>query len=246
MKKTILLFAISLFCASNAALQAPGFMDDGKMSFELGYVNKQFVTDFGRDGVFHENLFGDEDKFLHGMQLGMFYHPTYKTSEHLGIGLRTGLAYEQYFASGETMGYDRFLEGDIYIPINGCVVIPFLDDKADISLHAGVNMNCIIYGELSSGDRLGKWGNIVSWLTGDAYWAYNNRYYKAESLNYGEDGWPKRVNFAYEFGLTFRYDNFYLRGTYSRGLTNHNFYRGEHENYKTRERKLTITIGFTI
>lgn len=240
MKKTLLILA-STFCLSNA-INAQEFIEEGNFSAEIGYVNKQFVTNFGNGETFHENLFGQEGKFLHGFQLGFFYHPTLKLSEHFGIGLRSGLAYEQYLASGRPMGYNKFSEGDLYIPFNGTFSFPFADDRAEISFHAGVNMNCIIYGKLSNAN----WGTSTVWdyISGNRYWYYlRNRYERMEYLNYGEDGWPKRVNFACEFGLTFRINGFYLRGTYSRGITNHCFYWQDGERFKTYERKLTVTLG---
>lgn len=243
MKRTILFILLSVFYCNNE-LTAQEFLDEGKISVEMGYVNKQFVTDFGAEGVLHENLFGEEDKFMHGLQIGAFYHPTLKLADHFGVGCRTGVAYEQYWASGRTMGYNKFSEGDLYIPVNGTIVFPFCNNKAEISLHAGVNMNLIIYGKLSNE----SWGSssVIDYINNN-YWPYmRNRYARMEYLNYGEDGWPKRVNFAYEFGMSFRFQNFYLRGTYSRGLTDHCFYWEGGNRYKTHERKLTVTLGYTL
>ena len=242
MKKPLLIL-LSAFCLSNAT-SAQEFSEEGNFSAEIGYVNKQFVTDFGNGDVFHENIFGLEDKFLHGFQIGFFYHPTLRLGEHFGVGCRTGLAYEQYLASGRPMGYNKFSEGDLYIPFNGTISFPFADDKAEISLHAGVNMNCIIYGKLSNAD----WGSSSVWdyISSSWYGYYmHNRYARMEYLDYGADGWPKRVNFGCEFGLSVRISGFYLRGTYSRGITNHCFYWEDGKRFKTTERKLTVTIGAT-
>jgi len=239
MKKALLIL-LSTFCLSG--INAQEFSEEGNFSVEVGYVNKQFVTNFGNGNVLHENLFGQEGKFLHGIQIGGFFHPTLKLGGHFGIGCRTGLAYEQYFASGKPMGYNKFSEGDIYIPANATISFPFSDDEAEISIHAGVNMNCIIYGRLSNAD----WGtsSVWSYIAGRPYWSYmSNRYERMEYLKYGEDGWPKRVNFAYEFGLSFRINSFYMRATYSRGITNHCFYWEDRQRFKTRERKLTVTFG---
>ncbi|MBO7068774.1 MAG: hypothetical protein J6W52_08875 [Bacteroidaceae bacterium] len=240
MKKAILFILLS--CASYS-INAQGIIEEGDFSAELGYVNKQFVTNFGDGEVLHENLFGQEGKFLHGFQLGMFYHPTFKVANNFGIGLRTGLAYEQYLSSGRAMGYNKFSEGDLYIPINSTICFPFCDDEAEIAIHAGVNMNCVIYGKLSDADWFSS--SVLDYFSDRYYWRYwRNRYERMEYLNYGEDGWPKRVNFACEFGLSFRFRNFYLRGTYSRGITNHCFYWENGQRYKTRERKLTVTLGY--
>ena len=241
MKKILLL--LSAFCLSSIT-NAQEFMENGDISMEVGYVNKQFVTDFGNGNVFHEDLFGQEDKFLHGLQVGAFYHPTLKIAKNFGVGCRTGLAYEQYWASGKSLGYNKFSEGDLYIPVNGMISFPFANDKAEISLHGGVNMNLIIYGKLSNED----WGSnsFLDSYYGNYLWPFmRNRYYEMDYLNYGENGWPKRVNFGVEFGLTVRIQSFYLRGTYSRGLTDHCFYWEDNHRLKTHERKLTITIGAT-
>ena len=105
-----------------------------------------------------------------------------------------------------------------------------------------VNMNCIIYGKLSNAD----WGSSSAWdYFSSSWYGYymHDRYERMEYLNYGEDGWPKRVNFGCEFGLSVRISSFYLRGTYSRGITNHCFYIEDGKRFKTTERKLTVTIG---
>ena len=109
-----LLIRRSAFCLSGT-VRAQEFSEEDNFSAEIGYVNKQFVTDFGNGEVFHENLFGLEDKFLHGFQLGIFYHPTFRLGEHFGVGCRTGLAYEQYLASGRPIISG---EGDRYSLIN--------------------------------------------------------------------------------------------------------------------------------
>ena len=59
MKKSLLIL-LSAFCLSNT-VNAQEFAEEGNFSAEVGYVNKQFVTDFGNGQVFHENLFGLED-----------------------------------------------------------------------------------------------------------------------------------------------------------------------------------------
>ena len=58
---------------------------DSPLGMHVGYVSKQWATDFG-DYKFKENLFGEEDKRLHGLQIGFTYQPYTR----YGIGLYTG------------------------------------------------------------------------------------------------------------------------------------------------------------
>lgn len=237
MKKTIIsLFLFAIACNSYSI--SPVDYENDLYGVEVGYVNKQFVTRFPNGETFHEDLFGREDHFLHGMQLGAYYQPMINNI----FGLRTGLYWEQYFSSGESMGYDSFTEGNIYIPLNAVVTIPIKETIA-INLLGGISMNYIVFGELSSRDEYwdNNYENYVPllWIND----LYNSRY-ESEYLHYGQDGWPGRFNAQYEFGLRVRIDGLSIRGTYSRGVTNHKFYWDENQRQRTRERKLTISIGY--
>lgn len=238
MKKTIFsLFLLVIVCDSYSKL--PVDYENDSYGVEVGYVNKQFVTRFPNGETLHEDLFGRENHFLHGIQLGAYYQPMIINN----IGIRSGIYWEQYFSSGASMGYDSFTEGNVYVPLNINITIPIKETIA-INILGGVSMNYIVYGELSTRDDY--WNNyyednsLLLWIND----LFDSRY-GSEYLHYGYDGWPERFNAQYELGLRIRIDGLSIRGTYSRGFTNHKFYWDEHQRLMTRERKLTISIGYT-
>lgn len=248
MKKTVrLLLAFMLLVMTE--MRAENVSDlfsnsDGvNVGVEVGYVNKQFRTRFDDSHVLHENTLGDEGAYLHGLQVGVYYQPIL----FYGLGLKLGLYWEQYFASGRNMGYESFREGNIYLPLDAVFRIP-ISRNVSVNLIGGISMNYIVYGQLSSGsrydyDRYNDYNNflydIISGFVGDGY----NRF-ESEYVNYGEDGWPQRFNGQYEFGISFRINAFTLKAMYSIGLTNHKFYWNQHQRYETHERKLAIGVGF--
>ena len=77
MKKTIFsLFLLVIVCDSYSKL--PVDYENDSYGVEVGYVNKQFVTRFPNGETLHEDLFGRENHFLHGIQLGAYYQPMIK------------------------------------------------------------------------------------------------------------------------------------------------------------------------
>ena len=166
--------------------------EDSKAGIEVGYVNKQYVTKFNNGYTLHEDLFGNEGKFLHGMQIGAYAQPM--TS--FGLGVKTGLYWEQYFASGRNMGYDNFSEGDIYIPLDAVLRIP-MTDKVSLTLIGGISMNYIVYGELSDDHYDHYYDDRDDSFIFNFIESLSQSRYDSEYLKYGSNGWPGRFNAQY-------------------------------------------------
>lgn len=81
------------------------------------------------------------------MQIGAFFQPITEYS----IGMKTGLYWEQYFASGSKLGYDSFRESNIYLPIDLVYRVPFTN-KIALTLLGTVSMNLVLAGLKDSMD----------------------------------------------------------------------------------------------
>jgi hypothetical protein len=227
MKRLFLLSLLSLFTSS---LFAQG-VNPKPWSFQFGYVNKGWSTDI--DGkTIHENLWGQEDKKLHGFQFGITYSPTLP----IGLGIDTGLFYECYISESEVVhdaGFDDFTEHNIYIPLHAQYRIP-ITPEFSISLYGGIGMNIVLDGTY----------NITEYYAGYTWGGgrpYGGSYsYIAGYQEYDEGDWPKRFNLQYEVGLKFNISNFVINAGYAWGATNHNFYEG----YDTHQNKLSIGLGY--
>lgn len=183
----------------------------------IGYVNKAWNTDFG-SYKWKENIWGEEGKRLHGVQVGLQYTPCFKW----GLGVHTGLFYEAYFSESHAVkeaGWDNFTENNIYIPAHLSYRVPFSRD-CSLTIYGGIGFQWAISSEYSKYDY--RWHEI----------------YDREYQRYG-DGWPKRVNWQGEIGANLRFKVFQIGCSYSRGLTDHQFY----PEAKTRQDKFAINIG---
>lgn len=202
-----------------------GGHSDAELGLQIGYVNKVWTTEF--DGyTWKENLWGQENKRLHGFQVGLIYQPCFTW----GGGLHTGLLYEGYIseASGvKEMGWDKFYEHNLYLPAHLMYRLPF-STRSSLMLYGGLGFNWAIYGEYR------EYGHYAYDYDGDRYY-FGPREYQT----YGRNEWPRHMNVQAEIGANLRFDAFMVSFTYSRGLTNHNFYDGR----KTRQDKLAITIA---
>ena len=195
----------------------------------VGYVNKEWSTDFG-NRVYHENMWGQENKRLHGLQLGIVAQPCFQ----FGLGIHAGLFYEWYYSVSQVVldaGYDNFTENNFYIPVHAMYRIPFTRNMS-FSIFGGIGLNWAFKGSYNEEYRYYRW---------DGSYDKNNDVVKWQE--YGKKGeWPKRLNIQWEIGATFRYSLVQLSFTYSRGLTNHNFYEG----YKTKQNKLAFTLAILL
>ena len=198
---------------------------DAPFGVAIGYVNKGWSTDFG-NRVYNENMWGEENKRLHGMQLGFIAQPCLK----FGLGLHAGLFYEWYYSVSQVVldaGYDNFTEHNFYIPIHAMYRMPITRDIS-LSFFGGIGMNWAFKGSYNEQYRYYYWDG-----------RYDNVNEAITWQEYGKKGeWPRRLNLQWEVGATFRYNIFQLSFTYSRGITNHHFYEG----YKTKQNKLDFTL----
>ena len=230
-----------------------GKHQDAPYGFTVGYVSKDWRTNIGGH-VIHENLWGEENKRMHGVQLGFNYQPCLP----FGLGLHTGLFYEFYYSVSKTIkdyGFDDFGEHSLYLPLHGMYRFP-LAKKMSFSVFGGAGINWAVYGKYSDAEhRIVGAMNAVALTMGIAtgsglpldvadlatdvaypnYWDSKNRY-----QHYGGGDWPKHFNLQWEVGGTFRYDWVQLGFTYSFGGTNHAFYPG----FLTRQDKINISLSF--
>ena len=224
-----IVFTLLLFVCAFAGLKAQTVFsehEDAKWGVAMGYVSKDWRTDFGSGYTYKENLWGEEDKRFHGMQVGVFYQPCFKW----GLGIYTGLFYEGYISLSSKMEYDEFVEHSGYIPLHLSYRIP-LGRELSVSLRGGLGLNYAFYGEFR------EFG----------YEDYEGNYYGPHDyfLEYGREGWPKRFNAQAEMALSFRCKMLQVGLTYSRGLTDHRFYRADGD-YKTRQNKFALSVALVL
>lgn len=187
------------------------------VTFQTGFVTKRFVSNGRYCGRYCENLWGDEGRFMNGLQLGFAFQPTMPS----GLGFRSGVFYEAYFANGrgvQDLGYDRFCEHDLYIPLHLAYDIPLSRDSR-LDLTTGLGFNTALAGVYRD------WGR------------YGNTDYQA----YGNDGLPDRINAMWEFGAEVNFDRLSLGFTYGLGLNDHEFY----DDTRTRQNKFSLTAALT-
>jgi len=202
----------------------------------IGYVNKSWICKY--DTVTQrEDLFGDSgSQFIHGIQMGAVFTPSFDW----GLGLRTGLLLEAY----ESRKYwirefcDRFVEGDLYIPLHASYRIPFEADMG-LDLFGGMGFQWVMSGRYENQYYRPTW----------YYHRPRYDYVEVAQQEYG-NGWPQRVNWQAECGATFRYSLFALCFSYSFGIVDHGI---EHsfdggQTYVTakhsRQDKMQIAIQF--
>ncbi len=216
-----------------------GLHEDVKWAFTLGYVSKDWRTNINGT-VIHENLWGEEDKRMHGIQIGFNYQPCFK----FGLGVHTGLFYEFYLSVSKTIkdyGFSDFGEHSLYIPLHGMYRLP-ITRKMSFNVFGGVGLNYALYGKYSDAEhRINGASNALMLILGSPEymtipkdeWS-SNRY-----LHYGNGEWPKHFNLQWEVGGALRYKRWQLGFTYSFGASNHHFYQG----YLTRQDKLNINCS---
>ena len=141
MRKRLMLMAILCSCVSFAAW-ADGIDGDtdeenekSDFSVVVGYVNKQWASDL-KDHSIRENMWREEDKRLHGFQIGFSYTPTLP----MGLGVYTGLFGEFYLSFSKAMGYDEFTEFSLYVPIHANFTLP-LSRNVSLKAHGGFGLN---------------------------------------------------------------------------------------------------------
>lgn len=201
-----------------------GKHEDAWIGLSLGYVNKYWRTDMG-DKVIRENIWGEEGKKIHGVQVGVLLQPCLP----VGLGLHSGLFYEYYYSVSQAVknaGYDDFREHNLYLPLHALYRLPITTD-ASVSIFGGLGFNLAMWGSYNNSVRVRHYDGT---LTTDSY--------VGEWQKYGNGEWPRHFNAQWEIGCSARINIFQLRFTYSRGLTDHHFYDG----YKTQQNKIGISI----
>lgn len=185
------------------------------VTLRAGLVSKRFGTYFGPGDRYHENIWGQQGRFMNGLQLGMTFQPTAWN----GVGFRSGAFYELYFANGQgvrDLGYNRFTEHDLYLPFNLAYNVR-LDRGVDLNFTTGPAFNIALAGVYRS------WGRNGS----------------VDFQDYGNYDRPDRINAMWEFGAQFRYDRFQVGLEYGLGLNDHEFY----DNARTRQNKVTLSVA---
>lgn len=190
----------------NRNSDAPRVAGMSHWSFVIGYVNKSWICTYP-SGTQREDFFGDtEDKFLHGIQFGGLFNPSFDW----GLGLRTGLFLEVYESKSSWIirWCDRFAELDLYIPLHASYKIP-LNQDFSLNLYGGIGFQWALTGRYEI-DRGSKWTST----------GYRPRTEIVETQEYG-NGWPQKTNWQGELGMTFRYKALEIGFIYSYGLVDH-------------------------
>lgn len=185
------------------------------VTLQAGLVSKRFGTYFGPGDRYHENIWGQQGRFMNGVQMGLAFQPTAWN----GLGFRTGAFYELYFANGQgvrDMGYNRFTEHDLYFPFNLAYNVR-LDRGMDLNFTTGPAFNIAMAGVYRSWGRNGT----------------------VDYQDYGNYDLPDRINAMWEFGAQFRYDHLQVGLNYGLGLNDHEFY----DNARTRQNKVTLSVA---
>lgn len=200
---------------------------DAPLGLTFGYVNKSWRTNFG-DYIYKESPWGEENKRLHGMQIGVLYQPCFD----FGLGAHTGLFYELYISCKnpvvEKGKHDEFTEHDLYLPLHAMWRFPISTD-CSFSVYGGVGFNWAMYGTY----------NDYFWTIGPDMLPERTSVPR-KSQKYGNGEFPHHMNVQWEVGGQFRIKHFQAGFTYSFGATNHDFYEG----YKTRQDKINISVSY--
>ncbi|MCR5316521.1 MAG: hypothetical protein K6E52_11560 [Bacteroidaceae bacterium] len=240
MRKRLMLMAILCSCVSFAAW-ADGIDGDtdeenekSDFSVVVGYVNKQWASDL-KDHSIRENMWREEDKRLHGFQIGFSYTPTLP----MGLGVYTGLFGEFYLSFSKAMGYDEFTEFSLYVPIHANFTLP-LSRNVSLKAHGGFGLNYACHGGFTNRDAYywdWVWDEVLGYAT------RQKKSYELDHIRYGKNGWPKRFNAALELNVGVSFNNIIVSGGYSWGLTDHQLYK-DVPGSSTRQDKLTISVGY--
>lgn len=185
------------------------------VSLQAGLVSKRYSTFFAPGDRVRENIWGESGRFMNGVQMGLAFQPTAWN----GLGFRSGLFYELYFANGNgvhDLGYNRFTEHDLYLPLH-LAYNARINRDVDVNVTTGLGFNTALAGVYRS------WG----------------RYGSVDYQEYGNCGLPDRMNAMWEIGAQVRYDHLQVGVNYGLGLNDQEFY----DNARTRQNKLTVSVA---
>ena len=214
-----------------------------------GWVAKEWTTS-ANGRTYHENLWGELDKMLHGFQFGIHA----QQSVFYGIGWRTGLYYEWYISTSsyiKEMGFSRFNEHSLYLPLHVIFQMSPIKNVC-IMPYAGFGFNWAIYGDFKDGPISGPGGvtggyysndfaeNIIYSIV-DAATYSKRRNYPYESFDYNNHS-PHHWNVQAEVGIALRIFKAELTFTYSWGLNRHWLY----DDMPSKQNKMAAHLAFTI
>jgi len=184
-----------------------GGYEKSQFEFQMGYVNKSWRCTYATAGTLREDFWGFPNSYLHGIQVGGLYTPSFDW----GLGLRTGLYFEFYNSvSPYVRDYcNNFSEIDLYIPVHASFRIPITNDVS-FNVFGGVGFQLAMDGKYFK-------------YTGRTWWTFRRLYreYYTQRQVYGVDGWPHKVNWQGEVGASLRIKIVTLNFTYSWGLNEH-------------------------
>ena len=191
--------------------------DAAPVGLGLSYVYKQLVTKGEGEKLKENGIWEDgQDKYLHGVQVGLHFQPCFS----FGLGLYTGLFYEFYYSSNDKYDYDKFMEHCLYMPIHAYYRIPFSRSVA-LSVHGGLGLSYAFYGVICAKE------SYVDDITDF----------------YGEDGVPKRFNLTADIAAGLRLGPILLSFQYSKGINDHKSYEAMGD-YKTTQNKYSIGLSY--
>jgi len=203
----------------------------------VGYVNKSWICTYD-SGTQREDFFGDaNDKFLHGIQFGALFTPSFEW----GLGLRTGLFFEGYTSRSRwiTEFCHHFSEADLYIPVHASYRIPF-SDNIGLNILGGIGFQWAM-----SGSYYKQVGTSWKW----GWWRRPIPVYVDKKHQYGF-GFPEKVNWQAECGFNLRVKSFGIGFIYSFGIRDHGIQNtfDDGQTYvtakKSRQDKMQASVSF--
>lgn len=105
------------------------------LGLDFGYVTKQYESHID-DKKHTENIWGEENKWVHGLRVGMHCQPCF----WWGLGMYTGAFYEYYYSATKGSSGSEYEEHNVYIPLHLCYNFPFAEDIS-LFLRGGVGMD---------------------------------------------------------------------------------------------------------
>ncbi len=175
--------------------------DADAMGFSLSYVQKQLVYTDENDDKQAYNTWGEEDKWVQGVQVGIYFQPTFSW----GLGLHTGLFYEYYTSTNDNLtdvdDFNLYTEHALYMPAHLYFRLPFAEQVA-LAVHGGLGINCGLTRSIACKDE--------------------ESYYAPIELAYGTTEYSKQLSLASELSLALRLYTVQLHATYSQGLVDSN------------------------
>ncbi len=105
------------------------------LGIDFGYVTKQYESRIDNK-KYTENIWGEENKWIHGLRIGMHGQPCF----WWGLGMYTGIFYEYYYSATKGSSGSEYEEHSFYIPLHICYNFPFAEDIS-LFLRVGVGMD---------------------------------------------------------------------------------------------------------